>query len=93
MDDLQAITGAARNWTEYTFGSMLLVMCIWHYLTVKFHREEIREWKAELAKEREAHDKTRDRHEADNSALRKLAETMDRLQDGITDIALNRRRA
>ncbi len=93
MEDLQALSGVARNWTEYTFGSMLLVLCVWHYLTVKFHRQEIKEWKDELAKERAAHDKTRERHEADNNAIRKLAESVELLQDGVRELSFERRRA
>jgi hypothetical protein len=91
MGDLEAISGAARNWTEYAFGSMLLVVCIWHYLTVKAHREEIKEWKGELQKERDSHDRTRERHENNNNAIRGLAEAIKLTQDGIRELTFERR--
>ncbi len=92
MGDIEAITGAAKNWTEYAFGSMLLVMCIWHYLTVKAHREEIKEWKDELKAERDSHDKTRERHENNNNAVRSLAESVRIISDGMVELKMDRRR-
>lgn len=93
MGDIEAITGAARNWQEFAFGSMLFVVCIYHYLTVKAHRDEIKEWKAELQRERESHDKTRERHENNNNAIRGLTEAVKMTQDGLRELTFDRRRS
>ena len=63
----------------------------WHYTTVKFHRQEINEWKAELAKERAAHDKTRERHEADAGTIQKLSENVALMNDRLIQLSFTDR--
>lgn len=92
MNEVDALQGVTRIWGEYIFGSMLVVMCVWHYLTVRAHREEIKEWKTALKEEQANHQKTRDRHLQDIGAIQNLGETVDDLNKTVQGLFLDRRR-
>lgn len=91
---IDAFTGAAKNFNQTLLGSVLLVYFILSVVFFRFLAGMIKEVKEELAKERAAHQKTRDEQIADirnfanvGSAVESMTRSQDRQQALLLELA------
>lgn len=86
-----AITNAFKNLNNTLLGSLLIILMIAYYFTVRFLRQDLKEVQEELRREREAHQKTRDEQLTDLRNLAHVAKAVDEMRTALVDYSLGRR--
>lgn len=85
-----AIGAAAKSLTSTTLGALLFLLIVGYYFTVKMLRQDIKDIQAELKKEREDHDKTRQEQKQDLRSLGNVVIAVDRMKDALIENSLGR---
>lgn len=88
-----AFADAAKNLNSTTLGSVLILVLITFFFTVRALRQDIKEKNEELKTERLDHQKTRDEQKADLRDMARLASAIDEMKDKFVETSLRRDRA
>ncbi|MGA1801498.1 hypothetical protein [Rhizobium sp. HT1-10] len=86
-----AIGAAAKSLASTTLGALLFLLLVGYYFTVKMLRQDIEKVEAELKKERDDHEKTRQEQKQDLRSLGNVVIAVDRMRDALIDNSLGRR--
>lgn len=86
----EIIGAAAKNLAQTTLGSLLILCLIAFYFTVKTLRQDIKDVQAQLQKERDEHEKTRQEQKQDLRSLGNVVSAVDRMRDTLIENSLGR---
>lgn len=85
-----ALVEAFKNLNGTALGSVLVLVLVAFFYSMRIMRQDIKELREELKREQEAHQKTRDGQLADLRNLVHIAKSVDDMRTALVDYSLTR---